>query len=62
VNGNWDQWRESVLIPNFNFAYHRSEHLAKVRVIAVTCIIVPQVGRKLIVLCNLRPKLNYVVG
>lgn len=58
MNGSSDQSRESVLIPNFNFAYHRSEHLAKVRVIAVISINVSQVGRKLIVLCNLRRQLN----
>ena len=40
MNGNSDQLRESVLIPNFNFVCHSPEHLAKVRVIAVISIIV----------------------
>lgn len=54
MNGNSDQWRESVLILNINFACHRPEHVAKVRVITMICIIVSQVGRKLIVLCNFK--------
>jgi hypothetical protein len=54
MKGNSDQWRESLLILNINLAYYRPENLAKVRVTTMICIIVSQVGHKLIVLCNFK--------